>query len=65
MVMSRQPEAMRVPAAPPPGEASSGEGVEGESLCRPTDVAWDSPGNIYVADGIGNSRVAKFEPTGR
>ena len=65
MVMSRKPEAMRVPAPPPPEEAPSGEGREGESFRRPTDVAWDSQGNFYVADGIGNSRVAKYEPTGR
>jgi len=33
---------------------------------RPTDVAWDKAGNIYVADGIGtNNRVAKFDKDGR
>ena len=33
---------------------------------RPTDVAWDRAGNIYVADGIGtNNRVAKFDKDGR
>jgi DNA-binding beta-propeller fold protein YncE len=30
----------------------------------PTDVAFDSGGNIYVADGYGNSRVVKFDPHG-
>ena len=30
----------------------------------PADVAWDSSGNIFVADGIGNARVAKFTPDG-
>ncbi len=30
-----------------------------------TDVAWDKSGNIYVADGYGNSRVMKFDPGGR
>ncbi|MBV9969696.1 MAG: 6-bladed beta-propeller, partial [Xanthobacteraceae bacterium] len=26
--------------------------------------AWDSAGNIYVADGVGNQRVAKFDKNG-
>ena len=28
---------------------------------QPTDVAWDSQGNIYITDGYVNSRVAKFD----
>jgi hypothetical protein len=31
---------------------------------RPTDVAWDTQDNIYVSDGYGNSRVAKFTKEG-
>jgi hypothetical protein len=31
---------------------------------RPTDVTWDPAGNIYVADGYNNSRVAKFDKNG-
>jgi DNA-binding beta-propeller fold protein YncE len=31
---------------------------------QPTDVAWDRDGNIYVADGYGNSRVLKFDKYG-
>ena len=27
---------------------------------QPTDVAWDSEGNIYISDGYINSRVAKY-----
>src|ERR1700758_3817791 len=27
---------------------------------QPTDVAWDSKGNIYISDGYVNSRVAKY-----
>jgi DNA-binding beta-propeller fold protein YncE len=32
---------------------------------RPTDVAWDPAGNIYVSDGYNNSRVAKFDANGK
>ena len=31
---------------------------------QPTDVAWDSRGNIYITDGYINSRVAKFDANG-
>jgi len=31
---------------------------------QPTDVAWDSQGNIYITDGYINSRVAKFDKDG-
>jgi hypothetical protein len=34
------------------------------SFNRPTDVAWDAQGNIFVADGRGNARVAKFSKDG-
>lgn len=31
---------------------------------QPTDVAWDSHGNIYITDGYVNSRVAKYDRNG-
>jgi DNA-binding beta-propeller fold protein YncE len=31
---------------------------------QPTDVAWDTDGNIYISDGYINSRVAKFTKDG-
>jgi len=31
---------------------------------RPTDVTWDTAGNVFVSDGYGNSRVAKFTKDG-
>jgi len=31
---------------------------------RPTDVSWDSTGNVFVTDGYGNSRLVKIAPGG-
>ncbi|PYP89902.1 MAG: 6-bladed beta-propeller [Blastocatellia bacterium AA13] len=31
---------------------------------RPTDVAWDPEGAIFISDGYNNSRVAKFDKDG-
>jgi DNA-binding beta-propeller fold protein YncE len=39
-------------------------GEEDAAFKEPTDIAWDSQGNIYVADGYVHSRVAKFDKFG-
>jgi len=39
-------------------------GREGEPFRLPTDIGFDSAGNIYVSDGYGNARVHKFSPAG-
>src|SRR5687768_15760536 len=62
------PPAAGAAAAAPAGRAGGpppGSGAEGENFNRPTDVTWDSAGNIYVADGYGNSRVAKYDRNGK
>jgi len=48
-----------VPAPP------TGVGAATDVFNRPTDVAWDAAGNIFISDGYGNSRVAKFDKEGR
>ncbi len=74
MVLGRKPEAVsiRVPSGGAPanpggrGGAGSGSGGAGDQFLRPSDVAWDGEGNIFVADGHGaNARVAKFDKHGR
>ncbi len=69
MVLGRKPEAIdyleryleegRHPSedAPPPVGSPN-------SFNRPTDVTWDLQDNIFVSDGYGNSRVAKFTKDG-
>jgi hypothetical protein len=76
LVLGRKPEAIGVRPAQPAagggtggggrGGSAPGSGTPGSSFNRPTDVAWDRAGNIYVADGIGNNnRIAKFDKDGR
>jgi hypothetical protein len=59
------------PAAAGRGAAGGGRGpavpggTPGDLFGQPTDVAWDAAGNIFVADGYRNSRVAKYDKNGK
>lgn len=61
MVLGRRPEAVegavRSQGTPPPPERYT--------FGRPTDVAWDPEGNIFVSDGYINHRVVKYDKNGR
>jgi DNA-binding beta-propeller fold protein YncE len=68
MMLGRKPEAVEVPAQPNAGRAPAGapaaSGMLADLFEGPADVAFDAAGNIFVADGTANARVAKFDPTG-
>jgi hypothetical protein len=72
MTMGRKAENIRIPGGAAEGAGAGrggagaplGAGAQTDVFNRPTDVAWDANGNIFISDGYGNSRVAKFDRNG-
>ncbi len=63
MVLGRRAEASAPYWRSNPEDRGERPPEEG-GFAAPTDVAWDSSGNIYVSDGYIHCRVAKFDPHG-
>ncbi|HEY1342994.1 MAG TPA: peptidyl-alpha-hydroxyglycine alpha-amidating lyase family protein [Bryobacteraceae bacterium] len=40
-------------------------GVQGDSFNRPTDIAFDLQGNMFISDAYNNARIVKLDKTGR
>jgi len=64
MVLGRRPEAVEE-LTNFTGQGAYSGANKPYSFNRPTDVAWDKDGNIFVADGYGDSRVVKYDKNGR
>ncbi|MGP8245548.1 MAG: peptidyl-alpha-hydroxyglycine alpha-amidating lyase family protein [Bryobacteraceae bacterium] len=62
MVLGRRPEVIQGAVATSSGPAPPAERY---LFARPTDVAWDAQGNIFVSDGYTNNRVVKYDKNGR
>jgi hypothetical protein len=60
-VLGRRPEPLDLLLTPPPANPQPGQ----YTFDRPTDVAWDAAGNIFISDGYGNSRIVKYDKNGR
>jgi sugar lactone lactonase YvrE len=62
MVLGRRPPAVEGAVATANGPNAPAQKY---LFCRPTDVAWDRQGNIFVSDGYCNNRIVKFDKDGR
>ena len=64
MTIGRRPEAVEE-LTNFTGQGSAPQSNKPYSFNRPTDVAWDAQGNIFVTDGYGDNRVVKYDKNGR
>ena len=65
MVLGRRPESGNGGLAATPPARTPPPPPQPYVFNRPTDVAWDPAGDIFVSDGYGNSRVVKYDKYGK
>jgi sugar lactone lactonase YvrE len=63
MVLGRREE-LTVPYWERNSEERAKRPPEEGGFAEPTDIAWDSKGNLYITDGYVHSRVAKYDKDG-
>ena len=64
MTIGRRPDPLAQLTNMPGGGGATNANKPYE-FARPTDVAFDAQGNIFVSDGYGDARVAKYDKNGR
>lgn len=64
LLLGRKPESIDVGNGGRAG-ANTGAGIPGDTFSQAMDVAWDAAGNIFIADGHRNARIAKFDKNGK
>jgi sugar lactone lactonase YvrE len=64
MVLGKRPDPLEQLSLMPGGGQYSGANKP-YSFHRETDIGWDAQGNIFVTDGYGDSRVVKYDKSGR
>jgi hypothetical protein len=66
MTLGRKPESVNpLGGGGRGGRGVPGQGLAGDNFNRPTDIAWDSAGNIFVSDAYTNARVVKLDKSGK
>jgi DNA-binding beta-propeller fold protein YncE len=67
MTLGRKPESVN-PAGSGGGRGGRGvpgQGIAGDNFNRPTDIAWDAAGDIFVSDAYTNARIVKLDKFGK